>query len=264
MENRAAKMKLPEHNNTQLDFIALFSNTLTQYQALFPSVFATAFLGIFSAGLISSINSEGEASVLSGELIFLAAIIPATISEAAVIALVSIIRKGASSSISNAYFFVFLLAPRLLIPSILLAIFVRVFQVATIEIPFLIFLVLPMLLFIVARTALYVPVVLLENPRTPTSVISLVNPIFRSNALVKGKTLKTLGYLAPSLLVAGILPLLISGAVESAGINQVGILLAVSISSALIQPYVFILSLLIYEKYAAAETESTELDLSEI
>ena len=80
MESRAAKMKLPEHNNTQLDPLALFSNTLTQYQALFPSVFAAAFLGIFSAGLISSINSEGQVSFLSGELIFLAAIIPSAIS----------------------------------------------------------------------------------------------------------------------------------------------------------------------------------------
>ena len=152
-------MKLPEPNNTQLDPLALFSNALTQYQALFPSVFAAAFLGIFSAGLISSINSEGQVSFLSGELIFLAAIIPSAISEAAVIALVSIIRKGASSSISNAYFFVLLLAPRLLIPSIFLAIFVRVFQIATIEIPFLIFMVLPMLLFIVERTALYLSLI---------------------------------------------------------------------------------------------------------
>lgn len=257
-------MQLPETNNTLIDPITLFSKTWTQYQALFAPLFATAFLGIFAASLISGTNSDNQAGFFFGQLIFLASIIPSTISEAAVIMLVSMKRDLESTSIARAYSLVFPLIHRLLIPSILLAIFINLFYVISVQNISLMAILMPLILFIVARTSLYVPVILLEQSSSPWSVSFILSPIIRSNALVKGKTLRTLGLLAPALLGAGILTVLVPAVMGVGGPDgsKVALILTGSIVSALIQPYIIILTLFIYENYAQVEAQKEIDELS--
>lgn len=261
-------MQLPETNNTLIDPFTLFSKTWTQYQALFAPLFATAFLGIFAASFISIFNTEDQDSYFIGQLIFLASIIPSTISEAAVIMLVSMKRDLESTSIARAYSLVFPLIHRLLIPSILLSFFmVTSFPIIALIYALNVYLAMlagTLFCIVLARTSLYVPVILLEQSSRPWSMSFILSPIIRSNDLVKGKTLRTLGLLAPVVLGAGILTVIVPAVMGVGGPdgNKVALILTVSIVSALIQPYIIILTLFIYENYAQVEAQKEIDELS--
>lgn len=215
------------------------------YRSAFGPLFAAAAIGALLANLLTNIvvaDPEESGTWVVPSLLSLAAIIPVAVSEAAVLVMVLDKRAGNGPTVSTAYAVGLRMAPRFVGAALLLGLLLAAALVLTLLVPFLIFATFPFALFVIARWSLYGPAIVLGDT-------SAVGALRLSGQLVSGRTLRTLGILA-LLFGASLFAFAVAAALSDGVGGRVGPSIVIgALSIALVQPFAFIVTLLLYEDY---------------
>ena len=223
----------------------LFSQAFSIYRSAFGPYFATATIGALLSTLLTSVSAadpEEPSTWVIPTLLSLLAIVPAAISEAAILAMVLKQRSGERPTVSAAYAASQSMMLRFVGAAALLGLVLAGAVTLTLLVPFLLFAIIPFVLFVVARWSLYGPAIVLDGA-------SAIGALRMSARMVSGRTLRTLGILA--LLFAASLVAFLFATLFSAMIGG-GLgpsIVTGALGLAAVQPFAFITTLLLYEDY---------------